>query len=99
MSESELLKCNDEDMRHNSRGIFLPDKEVKKAGAACTNERLKLTPRESEIVNLLSQGKVIKQVGAKLKVSRATVVKHLSNITDKATAGGYVWARVLVKNG
>lgn len=43
----------------------------------------KLTPREQEILDLLSQGFLYKEIGAQLNISTETVRRHVHNIYDK----------------
>lgn len=42
-----------------------------------------LTPRETEILNLMAQGKANAEIEQELYVSSATVAKHIGNIFDK----------------
>lgn len=42
-----------------------------------------LTPRETEILAILGQGKTSKQIAAALKVSVATVARHRKSICRK----------------
>jgi RNA polymerase sigma factor (sigma-70 family) len=42
-----------------------------------------ITPREEELLDLLSQGYANKEIGAKLGISTETVRRHLKNIYDK----------------
>jgi DNA-binding CsgD family transcriptional regulator len=42
-----------------------------------------LTKRELEILQLLSQGHVYKEISDKLKISSETVRKHVYNVYDK----------------
>lgn len=43
----------------------------------------KLTPREQEILDLLSQGFLYKEIGAQLNISTETVRRHVHNIYEK----------------
>ena len=49
----------------------------------CAPEIPKLSPREREVVQLISEGKVSKEIAAILNMSLATVEKHRSNILRK----------------
>jgi DNA-binding NarL/FixJ family response regulator len=48
-----------------------------------TNELERLTDREKEILDLLAQGYLYKEIAAELFISHLTVKKHIHNIYDK----------------
>lgn len=48
-----------------------------------TNEKLKLTARESEVIKLAAQGFLIKEIAAMLKIGSQTVITHRKNIMKK----------------
>jgi DNA-binding NarL/FixJ family response regulator len=55
----------------------------------------KLTPREAEIVDLVSRGLLVSEVAEKLKISDKTVESHMTRIREKkavGTAAGVVGA-------
>jgi DNA-binding CsgD family transcriptional regulator len=47
-----------------------------------------LTPRETEVLALLAQGRTNRQIGAELYISEKTASVHVSNILAKLAAGG-----------
>jgi DNA-binding CsgD family transcriptional regulator len=47
-----------------------------------------LTPRETEVLALLAQGRTNRQIGAALYISEKTASVHVSNILAKLAAGG-----------
>lgn len=51
--------------------------------AAAPGEKSLLTPREGEIVSLVTQGYRNKEIAVKLSISEQTVKNHLQNIYDK----------------
>jgi DNA-binding NarL/FixJ family response regulator len=54
-----------------------------KAPAGTTHAAPELTPRESEILNLLAEGCLYKEIAARLNVSYATVRTHVERIYQK----------------
>jgi len=50
---------------------------------APAGEKVQLTPRENEIVTLVTQGYRNKEIAEKLSISEQTVKNHLQNIYDK----------------
>jgi DNA-binding NarL/FixJ family response regulator len=47
-----------------------------------------LTPRETEVLALMAQGRTNRQIGAALFISEKTASVHVSNILAKLSAGG-----------
>jgi DNA-binding CsgD family transcriptional regulator len=47
-----------------------------------------LTPRETEVLALMAQGRTNRQIGAELFISEKTASVHVSNILGKLSAGG-----------
>jgi DNA-binding NarL/FixJ family response regulator len=47
-----------------------------------------LTPRETEVLGLLAQGRTNRQIGAELYISEKTASVHVSNIIAKLAANG-----------
>ncbi len=47
------------------------------------DEAAKISPREMEILNLLSKGFLYKEIGEKLSISTGTVKQHIHKIYDK----------------
>jgi DNA-binding CsgD family transcriptional regulator/tetratricopeptide (TPR) repeat protein len=47
-----------------------------------------LTPRETEVLGLMAQGRTNRQIGAELFISEKTASVHVSNILAKLSAGG-----------
>ena len=47
-----------------------------------------LTPRETEVLALMAQGRTNRQIGAELFISEKTASVHVSNILAKLSAGG-----------
>jgi DNA-binding NarL/FixJ family response regulator len=45
------------------------------------------TPREAEVLTLLAQGRINRQIGAELYISGKTASVHVSNILAKLAAG------------
>lgn len=50
---------------------------------AMNNTKSILSPREVEVLALLAQGLINKEIAARLNISLATVVSHRKNITEK----------------
>jgi len=71
--------------------VFLSPKVAAVVAKACiskdqmseVNNASELTARERQVLQLLTEGKSSKQIGAVLKVSEATIVKHRQNIMEK----------------
>jgi len=55
-----------------------------------------LTAREREVVDLVSEGKTNAEVGAQLRISAATVKKHLEHVYEKLGVSGRTAAAVSV---
>ena len=55
---------------------------VKAAGAEQA-QRSALTPRETEMVDLLAKGFIYKEIADQLNVSAFTVANHLAHVRDK----------------
>lgn len=51
------------------------------------NNLLKLTQREQDIVSLLQQGKLDKEISSALGISILTVKKHLQNVYKSSIQG------------
>ena len=49
-------------------------------------ERFKITPREGEVLALMSQGLSNKEIGERLFISTSTVKNHLHNVFEKTGA-------------
>ena len=47
------------------------------------NAKSDLTPREVEVLSLLAQGLINKEIAARLNISLTTVITHRKNITEK----------------
>jgi DNA-binding NarL/FixJ family response regulator len=45
--------------------------------------RVKLSPREAEILNLLAKGRLEKQIAGELEISQHTVHAHIRSIYEK----------------
>ena len=54
--------------------------------AAAVEKLARLTPRERQVVNLLADGRLTKQIAAELKISPKTVEVHRANIMRKTQA-------------
>ena len=73
------------------KGIYLPpalaslvvENYVRKSPQDKTGAFTALTPREREVLQLLAEGKSIKQIAALLYVSISTIETHRKNIMDK----------------
>ncbi len=50
------------------------------------NGKHKISPRESEILELISQGQVAKEIAEKLNISLSTVITHRKNLIAKFDA-------------
>ena len=69
----------------------------RQTGRKSTVERLRaLSPREREVMLLVAQGLVNKEVGQRLNVSEGTVKIHLHNIYQKTGLGNRVALAALV---
>ncbi len=53
------------------------------AGELPGGEKLKLTPREAEVLQLVAEGKANKETAAELKISIKTVEKHRQKVMEK----------------
>jgi DNA-binding NarL/FixJ family response regulator len=62
-------------------------RRVSRNGGPATNGHSMLTPREREIVGLVSQGLTDKEIGARLFISPRTVQNQLGRIRDKTGRG------------
>ena len=59
-----------------------------------------LTPRESEVLHLLAQGKLNKEIAAELTIGERTVKFHISSILGKLGAGNRTEAvRIAIQQG
>lgn len=54
-----------------------------KSGSAASAEKVKLTPRELEILSMISEGHSQKDISIMLKLSVYTIAEHLTNIYEK----------------
>lgn len=59
--------------------------------------RIILTPKERQVLQLLSKGFTYKEISMPMKVSPETVKKHLKNIYKKLNAGNKIEALQKVK--
>jgi len=60
-----------------------PPPQIPRPAVQSQDERLSLSPRECEIVNLVTQGFKNKDIAEKASISEQTVKNHLHNIFDK----------------
>lgn len=61
------------------------------------DKRILLTPKERQVLQLLSKGFTYKEIAKPLDVSPETVKKHLKNIYRKLNAGNKIEALQKVK--
>ncbi|GAA1990660.1 helix-turn-helix transcriptional regulator [Microbacterium pumilum] len=64
--------------------------EFDEAPASASSSIVGLTPRESEIVTLVTAGRSYREIADELFVSEKTVSSHISNILRKAGAANRV---------
>lgn len=55
-----------------------------------------LTAIERDVYDLLTEGKLVKQIANELGIGHRTVDTHIRNIKNKAEKEGLVFAKVLV---
>jgi len=90
-----LKNCDSDELKHAVRTVrtgemylcpraarVIVDHHVTGAGEA-GNDAPQLTPREREILQLIAEGKSVRQIAARLSVSAKTVETHRSRIMDK----------------
>ena len=65
--------------------------------APAADERLSLTPRESEILALVAEGRSNGEIGRQLFISTKTVSVHVSNILGKLGAAGRTEAAAIAR--
>ena len=68
-SEIELVRLTSSRTREGQRAISPPRKEA-----------LKITPRQKEVLQLLSSGRSTREIGCKLYLSEATVRNHIRGL-------------------
>jgi len=92
-----LKKIEPRDLFEMLRGVFRGEAPISRATAAkilnefaaqahrATEEmpEEKLTPKEREVIELLTKGSTNKEIGNKLGITENTVKNHLKNILDK----------------
>jgi len=92
-----LKKVEPEELFRMLRGVFRGEAPISRATAAkilnefaaqahrATEEmpEEKLTPKEREVIELLTKGWTNKEIGNKLRITENTVKNHLKNILDK----------------
>jgi DNA-binding NarL/FixJ family response regulator len=58
-----------------------------KSGKEIPDESLRLTKREKEIINLISEGLSNKEIASRLHIATHTVKSHIHNVLEKLTLG------------
>jgi DNA-binding NarL/FixJ family response regulator len=61
-----------------------PDKNIKGETAVVDIDRIKVTPRDQEVLNLLVQGCSNKEIAGQLSISPRTVKQHLRTLFLRA---------------
>jgi DNA-binding CsgD family transcriptional regulator len=85
---SQIERCSEaevaNEVRQTTRG---PVSEADKSVANLPTHLRTLTPREREILDLISSGRQSKQIAAKLGISVTTIRFHQKSIMEKMAAG------------
>ena len=109
---TELIKAVREAQRGNaffspaiSRRLAQHYREVFMAGIPARKQTVKLTSRETEVLQLIAEGRANKQIAAELSISIKTVEKHRQQVMNKLniheTAGltRYAISRGVIEGG
>lgn len=67
-------------------GACLQNEKTQPKPTAPSSTPLTITPRETQVLVLLAQGNLNKEVARRLNISTETVKKHLQNIYQKTGA-------------
>lgn len=101
-----LKKTEPEDLFEMLRGVFRGEAPISRATAAKILDQFakqarkesegkseeKLSPRELEVLGLITKGLTNKEIGNQLDITENTVKKHLQNILEKLHLGNRVQA-------